>query len=184
MKHLIPLKRYFLFILFAFLAVSCEEEEETVALAGGGDEVEAESNIVETAQATPDLSSLVAALAKADENEDSDLIGTLSGDGPFTVFAPTNAAFTELLNGLDGFDSLEDFDTPEERTLLATILQYHVVAGAAVKSTDLEDDQEITTVQGEDVEVDLEDGVFIEDATDDEAEVIIPDVMPPTALYM
>ncbi len=178
MKHLIPLKRYFLFILFAFLAVSCEEEEDTAAVIAGGDETTvSESNIVETAQATADLSSLVAALAKADENEDSDLIGTLSGDGPFTVFAPTNSAFAELLGNLDGFDSLEDFDTPEERALLATILQYHVVAGAAVKSTDLEDDQEITTVQGEDVEVDLEDGVFIEDATDDDAEVIIPDVM-------
>ncbi|NAY93171.1 fasciclin [Muricauda sp. JGD-17] len=173
MKKVIRLKSYLLFMLVALVALSCDDEDDGAALAMAD---EPQSNIVETAQATDDLSSLVAALTKADENEDSDLIGTLSSDGPFTVFAPTNGAFNELLGNLDGFDKLEDFDTPEEKALLATILKYHVVAGVSVKSTDLEDDQMITTFQGEDLEVDLDDGVFIEDATDEDAEVVIPDV--------
>ena len=126
---------------------------------------------------------MVAALIKADENDDSDLVGTLSGDGPFTVFAPTNDAFTELLQNLDGFDSLDDFDSEEERALLATILQYHVVAGIAAASTDLSDGQMITTVQGEDVEVNLDEGVFISDATDIDAEVILADVNASNGRY-
>lgn len=159
-------------LLALFTFVSCDKEDDEQS---NGDQ-ETQSNIVETAQNTDALSSLVAALLKADENDGTDLVGTLSGDGPFTVFAPTNDAFTALLGSLDGFDSLEDFDTPEERDLLATILKYHVVAGAAVASSELSDDQVITTFQGEDLIVDLDDGVFIEDATDDDAEVIIPDV--------
>ncbi|WP_232520952.1 fasciclin domain-containing protein [Flagellimonas nanhaiensis] len=174
MKKALQIKTYLLLLLSAvFILSSCDQEDDTEALAQGG---ELESNIVVTAQNTEALSSLVAALIKADENDDSDLVGTLSGDGPFTVFAPTNDAFTELLQNLDGFDSLEDFDLEEERALLATILQYHVVAGIAAASTDLSDGQMITTVQGEDVEVNLDEGVFISDATDTDAEVILPDV--------
>nr|WP_299341963.1 fasciclin domain-containing protein [Allomuricauda sp.] len=173
MKKTLQLRSYFLMTLLAlFTFVSCDKEDDEQS---NGDQ-ETQSNIVETAQNTDALSSLVAALLKADENDGTDLVGTLSGDGPFTVFAPTNDAFTALLGSLDGFDSLEDFDTPEERDLLATILKYHVVAGAAVASSELSDDQVITTFQGEDLIVDLDDGVFIEDATDDDAEVIIPDV--------
>ena len=158
--------------LFAFWACSKDDEEQT-----GGDETsETQLNIVETAQGNDALSSLVAALATADLNDDSDLIETLSGDGPFTVFAPTNDAFTALLGSLDGFDSLEDFDTEEERALLATILQYHVVAGVAAASTDLSDGQTIETVQGENVTVSINDGVFIGDATDTDAEVVVPNV--------
>jgi len=119
------LKRIVLLMLpiFAFLVASCSDEDDQQNLSAE----QSSSSIVETAQNTEVLSSLVAALAKADENEDSDLIGALSGEGPFTVFAPTNDAFGELLGALDGFDSLEDFDTPEEKSLLATILQYHVI---------------------------------------------------------
>ncbi len=123
------------------------------------------------------LSSLVAALSKADEKEGTNLIPTLSGDGPFTVFAPTNEAFTALLGSLDGFDSLEDFDTDEEKDLLATILTYHVVAGTAAKSTDLSNGQKIETFQGEEVTINLDGGVFIQDATDTDATVVIADVM-------
>lgn len=173
MRTLLQPRKLFLwlaFILFTF--VSCELEDDQAIV---DDEI-ATKNIVETAQDTDALSSLVAALAKADENEDSDLITTLSGTGPFTVFAPTNEAFTELLNNLDGFDSLEDFDTDEERAILATILQYHVIAGAAVASGDLTNGQEVTTVQGEDLKIILDGGVFIDDATDQNAEVGIPDV--------
>ena len=109
---------------------------------------------------------------------DAGLVGVLSGDGPFTVFAPTNAAFADLLNALgDNFNSLADFDTAEEKALLATVLTYHVVAGAAVASTDLQDHQAITTVQGESLFAILSHGVQIRDKTDVDANVVIADVV-------
>ncbi len=171
MKKFISLKGLFLLALTFSLFFSCSEEDDNDDLGQQNT-----SNIVVTAQNTDALSSLVAALTKADENDGSDLLGTLAGDGPFTVFAPTNEAFNALLASLDGFDSLEDFDSPEEKTLLATILQYHVIAGAAAASTDLSEGQELTTVQGEKITVSLDGGVFLDDATDTDAEVIIPDV--------
>ncbi|UJH67928.1 fasciclin domain-containing protein [Allomuricauda sp. SCSIO 65647] len=171
MKKFISLKGLFLLALTFPLFFSCNKDDDNDDLVQ-----QSTSNIVVTAQNTDALSSLVGALTKADENDDSDLIGTLAGDGPFTVFAPTNEAFNTLLASLDGFDSLEDFDTPEEKTLLATILQYHVIAGAAAASTDLSEAQELTTVQGERITVSLDGGVFLDDATETDAEVIIPDV--------
>ncbi|MDT0540852.1 fasciclin domain-containing protein [Croceitalea sp. P059] len=167
MKHFLQLKNFLLLIAMTLFVLSCNKDDDQNVL----ENQTSSTNIVETAQGTDDLSSLVAALIKADENENSDLVGTLSGEGPFTVFAPTNEAFTELLSGLDGFDSLSDFDTEEEKALLADILKYHVVVGAAVASDDLSDGQEITTVQSEKVTVSLDGGVFINDS-----EVIIPDV--------
>ncbi|SFR52030.1 Uncaracterized surface protein containing fasciclin (FAS1) repeats [Robiginitalea myxolifaciens] len=170
MKHFVNFKSTLLLLAVTLFAFSCDPNDDDDQMR------EMDDNIVVTAQNTEALSNLVAALSTADENEDSDLIATLSGDGPFTVFAPTNEAFTALLNSLDGFDTLEDFDTPEERAILATILQYHVIAGAAAASTDLSEGQELTTVQGEILTVSLEGGVFINDATDVDAEVVIPDV--------
>ncbi|MGB6153686.1 MAG: fasciclin domain-containing protein, partial [Pricia sp.] len=162
--------------LFALLFVglsSCDDDDN-----GDGTVIENPlPNIVETAQDTDALTSLVAALAKADENDDTDLIGTLSGDGPFTVFAPTNDAFTELLGSLEGYDSLDDFESEEEKALLASILTYHVVSGTAALSTDLTDGQQIETVQGEDVGISLEGGVFVQDATDEDAQVALADVI-------
>lgn len=134
-------------------------------------------NIVETAQDAPALSSLVSALSKADENGDSDLIGTLSGDGSFTVFAPTNDAFATFLDGLDGYESLEDFETEQDRMLLASILSYHLVSGTEALSTDLTDGQQITTVQGEAVTISLDGGVFVQDATDEDAQVVQADAL-------
>lgn len=130
-------------------------------------------NIVATAQSVPDLSLLVAALIQADAG----LVEVLSGEGPFTVFAPTNEAFVALLDALgDNFNSLEDFDTPAEKELLAKVLTYHVVSGAAALSTDLTAGQKIPTVQGENVTINLTGGVFVQDATETDAEVIMADV--------
>ncbi len=75
-------------------------------------------NIVETAVATPALSTLVAAVKAAD------LVGTLTSPGPFTVFAPTNAAFAKLPAG-----TVETLVMPENKGALTTVLTYHVVAG-------------------------------------------------------
>jgi len=79
------------------------------------------ASIVETAQATPQLSSLVGALVSAD------LVGALSGPGPFTVFAPTNDAFAAISSVTAGL-------TIEQ---LRRVLEYHVISGVAAKSTDL-----------------------------------------------
>jgi len=102
----------------------------------------------------------------------------LSGDGPFTVFAPTNAAFADLLEALgDDYSSLDDFDTEAEKQLLAKVLTYHVVADVVVASTDLSSHQEIVTVQGESVEALPGETVQIRDKTDVRATVTLADVM-------
>ena len=84
-------------------------------------------NIVELAVATPELSSLVAALQAADGN----LVAVLSGPGPFTVLAPTNDAFAAFLSD-NGFSSLSAVPTD----VLSQILLNHVITGE-VRSTDL-----------------------------------------------
>ncbi len=171
MRKVVSIKSLLAMLAIVFLAWSCDkdETEETAKTLDA-------KNIVETAQGQEALSALVSALITADNSEGTDLVQTLSGDGPFTVFAPTNDAFTNLLASLDGFDSLEDFDTDEERAILTTILTYHVISGVAAKSTDLSAGQKLGTVQGEELTVNLEGGVFIQDATEVDAEVIIADV--------
>ncbi len=126
-------------------------------------------NIVELAQSVPDLSLLVEALVQADAG----LVEVLSGEGPFTVFAPTNAAFTNLLHALgNSFNSIQDFDTPAEKVLLAKLLTYHVVPGAALASSDLSDHQELVSVQGESLFAIINHGVFIRDKTHIDTNVI------------
>ncbi|MDC6367067.1 MULTISPECIES: fasciclin domain-containing protein [Flavobacteriaceae] len=160
------------FLLFLTIIASCSNDDNE----NPNPTPEEQNNVVEAAQATSDLSSLVAALQKADESADNDLISALSGDGPFTVFAPTNAAFSDLLAQLDGFDSLDDFNTQELQNLLATILTYHVISGAAALSTDLTDGQTLTTLQGSTLTVSTDGGVFIGDATDVDAQVTTANV--------
>ncbi|ASV31373.1 fasciclin domain-containing protein [Maribacter cobaltidurans] len=170
MKTITTYFKPFLMLLVMVFAISCSEDENDDPIMMDPE------TIVDVAKNQDALTSLVSALTAADDLEGTDLIETLNSDGPFTVFAPTNDAFTALLAQLDGFDSLEDFDTDEERAILAKILTYHVVAGTAAASTDLTDGMTVTTVQGEDLTISLEGGVFIDDATDMNAEVIIPDV--------
>ena len=167
------LKVLSLFLLVTFV-ISCSDDDEPIMME---EEIVDESNIVEAAQATNSLSSLVAALAKADESASNDLIGTLSDEtGTFTVLAPTNDAFADLLARLDGFDSLDDFNTEQLQDLLATLLTYHVVAGASVTSGDLTEGQVITTVQGETLTVSLTGGASFTDAAGESAAVTTADV--------
>ncbi|PIB27062.1 fasciclin [Maribacter sp. 4U21] len=171
MKKVVSFKSLLALLAIVFLAWSCDKDDN--------DEVAKtfdEKNIVETAQGQEALAALVSALTTADNTEGTDLVGTLSGDGPFTVFAPTNDAFENLLASLDGFESLADFDTDEERAILTTILTYHVISGVAAKSTDLSAGQKLGTAQGEELTVNLAGGVFIQDATEVDAEVVIADV--------
>jgi transforming growth factor-beta-induced protein len=99
--------------------------------------VQGPGTIPEVVTGNADLSILVEALTKAN------LVDTLKGTGPFTVFAPTNAAFAALLTELGV--------TKEQllaRADLADILKYHVVSGSA-KAASLTNGQELTTLQGE-----------------------------------
>jgi uncharacterized surface protein with fasciclin (FAS1) repeats len=85
----------------------------------------AAGTVVDVAAGNPDFSTLVSALKAAD------LVGTLSGKGPFTVFAPDNAAFGKLPAG-----TVENLVQPAQKATLTSILTYHVVAGK-VKAADL-----------------------------------------------
>ncbi len=172
MKKFIRLKSMVLLAVFTLFAFSCEKNDDDNEVAKDNG-----NTIVETAQATEALTSLVDALVQADAG----LVEALSNeDATYTVFAPTNAAFEALLGGLEGFDSLEDFDTDAEKALLAKILTYHVVADIAAKSTDLSDGQMIATLQGEEVTVGIDgDTVTIKDKQPAEttaATVVIPNV--------
>ena len=108
----------------------------------------ADKTVVQTAIASaPEFSSLVAALQFA--SNDNDLVNTLSGTGPFTVFAPTNAAFDALARELTGNASATATAllVPENKALLRAVLTYHVVAARVLKA-EIAVNTPITTVQG------------------------------------
>jgi len=110
-------------------------------------------NIVENAVESKDHTTLVAAVKAAG------LAETLSGKGPFTVFAPTNEAFDKLPAG-----TVEKLLKPEMKKDLAGILTYHVIAGN-YKGADLKDGLELATVQGQKVKFTKKDGQwYINDA--------------------
>ncbi|NJL97449.1 MAG: fasciclin domain-containing protein [Synechococcaceae cyanobacterium SM2_3_2] len=123
-------------------------------------------NIVELAVATPDLSTLVFALQQAG------LVDTLSGPGPFTVFAPINSAFEALPP-----ENLNAALLPENVGLLTDVLTYHVVSGAAVFAGDLTNGQQITTVEGSILTVSIQgDSVRLIDGTERVINVIATDI--------
>jgi uncharacterized surface protein with fasciclin (FAS1) repeats len=111
-------------------------------------DMEEAGTIVDVAVANGSFNTLVAAVTAAD------LVETLSSEGPFTVFAPTDDAFAALPEGLVDCLLLE-----ENVDALSAILTYHVVSGA-VMSTDLTEGP-VATVQGEDITVGLTDGVTL-----------------------
>ncbi|HRI58910.1 MAG TPA: fasciclin domain-containing protein [Saprospiraceae bacterium] len=125
--------------------------------------------VVNQALNNPNFSSLVAALTRPDLGVD--YVTLLSGTGPFTVFAPTNAAFTALLTEL-GVGSLNDIPAD----VLNKVLQYHVVSGANVRSTQLTDEQEVTTFGGQKFTIDLTGGAKIKDAAGRTSNIIATDV--------
>ncbi len=104
------------------------------------------ADIVDLAVSQDDLSTLVAAVKAGG------LVDVLKGDGPFTVFAPTNEAFAALPKG-----TLETLLKPENKDQLVAILTYHVVAGK-VMASDLSNGQKAGTVQGENVDVAISGG--------------------------
>jgi len=111
------------------------------------------SNIVETAQAAGSFNTLLAAADAAG------LVGALSGEGPLTVFAPTDAAFAALPEG-----TVETLLKPENKDQLAGILKLHVIAGAAVTSDQLAGATTTAETLNGTVAIDGTDGVTVNDA--------------------
>ena len=110
-------------------------------------------DIVDTAVDAGAFKTLAAALKAAD------LIDTLKGKGPFTVFAPTDEAFEKLPKG-----TVEDLLKPENKKKLVSILTYHVVAGQ-VMAADVVKLKEAKTVEGSKVKIEVKDGkVKVNDA--------------------
>jgi len=135
--------------------------EEGMAPTSSEDPAEptANASIVDVAAAAGSFQILTAAL------EATGLADTLSQEGPFTVFAPTDEAFAALPEG-----TLEELMKPENREVLAAILTYHVVPGKV--TSDQIQSGEVSTVQGSTVNVTVEDGMVMVD----DAKVVQPDI--------
>jgi uncharacterized surface protein with fasciclin (FAS1) repeats len=127
----------------------------------GGAMMVPSKNIVENAMGSSDHTTLVAAVKAAG------LVETLSGTGPFTVFAPTNEAFAKLPAG-----AVDNLLKPEMKKDLTSVLTYHVVAGS-YKSSNLKNGMELTTIQGQKIKLTEKNGEWwVNDAKITIADVI------------
>lgn len=142
------------------MAEEPEMEEESYVMVGGAKMVPSK-DIVDNAVGSADHTTLVAAVKAAG------LVETLKGEGPFTVFAPTNAAFDKLPKG-----TVENLLKPENKGKLTSVLTYHVVPGA-IKSSDLKDGQTLKTVQGENLMIAYKDNKWFVNG----AQITIADVI-------
>jgi uncharacterized surface protein with fasciclin (FAS1) repeats len=134
------------------MAASAEDTAEDIA------EDTAEMDIVDTAIAAEDFTTLVSALQSAE------LVETLKGPGPFTVFAPTDEAFAKI--------SPEELAALlENKTKLVAVLTYHVVPDE-VMSTDLSDEMMVPTIQGENLTITTTDGIMVNDAMVVQADIV------------
>lgn len=153
MKHI--LRSFIPAVLASLFLVACGNTESENKTNSGDTATNADTapveqtmskNVVETAMGSADHTTLVTAVKTAG------LVETLSGTGPFTVFAPTNAAFAALPAG-----TLDELLKPESKDKLTSILTYHVVPGK-VMSSQLSDGQKVTTVNGQELTVSIKDG--------------------------
>ncbi|WP_420411918.1 fasciclin domain-containing protein [Roseibium sp.] len=111
-------------------------------------------DIVDTAVGAGTFNTLVAAVQAAE------LVDTLKGDGPFTVFAPTDEAFAKLPAG-----TVEDLLKPENKDKLIAVLTYHVVPGKVMSSDIAGKKADVASVQGDTIAVDATDGVKVDGAS-------------------
>ena len=111
-------------------------------------------DIVDTAVSAGQFNTLVAAV------EAADLVSTLKGDGPFTVFAPTDEAFAALPEG-----TVENLLKPENKEQLIAVLTYHVVAGKIMSSDIAGTKVMVESVQGSELDVNATNGVTVDGAT-------------------
>ena len=150
-------------VITSFILVSCNSggEQQTTSTSSGGAGIEAkqqlggqstvqddvsQKNIVQTAVGSPDHTTLVAAVKAAE------LVDVLSNAGPFTVFAPTNAAFDKLPKG-----TVEGLLKPDNKADIQNILQYHV-AVAVLKKESFTDGQSMGMVNGDNATFTVKDG--------------------------
>jgi uncharacterized surface protein with fasciclin (FAS1) repeats len=138
------------------LSACSSDSEETMDTAAEETNV---GTIVDVAVGAGNFTTLVAAVTAAD------LVETLSGEGPFTVFAPTDDAFAALPEGV-----LDALLLPENKALLAQILTYHVVSGK-VMAADVTD-SDVATVEGQTIALSTASGVTVNGAN-----VVAADVM-------
>jgi uncharacterized surface protein with fasciclin (FAS1) repeats len=147
----------------ATIVAPVSAQEKTVMV--GGAAMFPSRNIIQNAVNSKDHTTLVAAVKAAG------LVDTLEGKGPFTVFAPTNAAFGKLPAG-----TVETLVKPENKAALTKILTYHVVPGK-LEARDLSEGKKLKTVEGEELTVKKADGkVMIVDAKGGMASVTISNV--------
>ena len=119
-----------------------------------------EPDVVDILASNDQFSTLVAAVGAAD------LADTLKGDGPFTIFAPTNAAFAALPAG-----TVENLLLPENKDTLVSILTYHVVPGAVTSDQLAGQRLDVETVQGQTVHINATNGVRVNNATVTQADI-------------
>ena len=124
-------------------------------------------DIVDTAASAGQFNTLVAAV------EAADLVSTLKGDGPFTVFAPTDEAFAALPEG-----TVENLLKPENKDQLISVLTYHVVAGKIMSSDIAGTTAMVESVQGSELDVNATNGVTVDGAT-----VVTADIETEMALF-
>ncbi len=148
-------------------------DESAPAVGSVASEAEGSMNIVGLAQGNPDVSTLVSAVTAAGLGE------TLSGAGPFTVIAPTNAAFDKVDKA-----TLEGLMKPESKDALGGILKYHVIAGnfksgdIAKMITDGNGTATIKTVNGGSLKAMMDgDKIVLTDAKGGKATVTAPDMV-------
>lgn len=128
---------------------------------GKSAKAETKADLVDTALSAGSFSTLVTALEK------TDLVSTLKGDGPFTVFAPTDEAFAELPP-----ETLAELLKPENKEKLASILTYHVVPGK-VMSDEVVNMKLAKTVNGKSLSIDADsNGVRIDNANISKADIV------------
>lgn len=156
-----PLKKTLaaLAVASVFALAACGDDENSATTTTEATETtettamtEEPGTIVEVAQGNDDFSTLVAAIVAAGLGD------ALSGEGPFTVFAPTNAAFEALPEGL-----LEKLLLPENKDVLTAILTYHVVSGKVMAADVTAGD--VATLEGSTIAITTDGGVMINDAT-------------------
>ena len=138
-----------LFLVSTGALAACSSDDSTASASSGADAAPAQKDIVDTAVSAGSFTTLAKALTAAD------LVATLKGAGPFTVFAPTDAAFAKLPAG-----TLDTLLKPENKAMLVDILTYHVVAGN-VKAADVVKLTSATTVEGKTVKITVQGGKVI-----------------------
>ncbi len=123
--------------------------------------MQTEPNVVEILASNDQFSTLVAAVGAAE------LAETLEGDGPFTIFAPTNTAFAALPAG-----TVETLLLPENKEMLISVLTYHVVPGMVTSDQLAGQRIDVETVQGQTVRIDAMAGVRVNNASVTQADII------------